>query len=78
MTNTGKTLIVGLVLADLVICAYLLYPREEKKSAAAPEAALTAPDVVDSRPAETHVIAGSIVRPGSPETAANANNGSDT
>ncbi|AFT88638.1 hypothetical protein [Paraburkholderia phenoliruptrix] len=76
MTNTGKTLIVGLVLADLVICAYLLYPREEKKSAAAPEAALTAPDVVDSRPAETHVIAGSIVRPGSPETAANANNGS--
>ncbi|WMY11553.1 hypothetical protein [Paraburkholderia phenoliruptrix] len=76
MTNTGKTLIVGLVLADLVICAYLLYPREEKKSAAAPEAALTAPDVVDARPAETHVIAGSIVRPGSPETAANANNGS--
>ncbi|AXF11906.1 hypothetical protein C8K18_102380 [Paraburkholderia sp. GV068] len=73
MTNTGKTLIIGLVLADLVICAYLLYPREEKKSAAAPEAALTAPEITDSRPAETHVIAGSIARPASPETSAKAN-----
>ncbi|WP_027800994.1 hypothetical protein [Paraburkholderia dilworthii] len=73
MTNTGKTLIIGLVLADLVICAYLLYPREDKKSAPPAEAVLTAPDMTDSRSSgESHVIAGSIVRPGSPEAAANA------
>ncbi|WP_027214897.1 hypothetical protein [Burkholderia sp. WSM2232] len=78
MTNTGKTLIVGLVLADLVICAYLLYPREEKKSAAAPEAVLSAPDGSNSRPAENHVIAGSIVRPTSPDMAAAANPNANT
>jgi len=78
MTNTGKTLIVGLVLADLVICAYLLYPREEKKSAAAPEAVLSAPDSGNSRPAENHVIAGSIVRPTSPDMAAVANPNANT
>ena len=73
MTNTGKTLIIGLVLADLVICAYLLYPREDKKSAPPAEAVLTAPDMTDSRSSgESHVIAGSIVRSESPETAANA------
>jgi len=78
MTNTGKTLIVGLVLADLVICAYLLYPREEKKSAAAPEAVLSAPDSGTSRPAETHVIAGSIVRPASPDMTAAAHPNANT
>jgi hypothetical protein len=49
MTNTGKTLIIGLVLADLVVCGYLFYPREDRKSAPPAEAALTAPDTTDSR-----------------------------
>jgi hypothetical protein len=72
MTNTGKTLIIGLVLADLVICAYLLYPREEKKSSAPVDAVLTAPDAAESRSRESHMIAGSIVGAASP--GANANN----
>jgi hypothetical protein len=74
MTNTGKTLIIGLVLADLVVCGYLFYPREDRKSAPPAEAALTAPDTTDSRSyGESHVIAGSIARPGSPDASANAN-----
>ncbi|WOD16865.1 hypothetical protein [Paraburkholderia kirstenboschensis] len=73
MTNTGKTLIIGLVLADLVVCGYLFYPREDRKSAPPAEAALTAPDTTDSRSyGESHVIAGSIARPGSPDASANA------
>ncbi|MFM0195617.1 hypothetical protein PQQ65_21160 [Paraburkholderia strydomiana] len=73
MTNTGKTLIIGLVLADLVVCGYLFYPREDRKSAPPAEAALTAPDTTESRSyGESHVIAGSIARPGSPDANANA------
>ncbi|CAB3732823.1 hypothetical protein [Paraburkholderia rhynchosiae] len=72
MTNTGKTLIISLVLADLVICAYLLYPRDEKKSAAPTDAALIAPERADSSSGESHVIAGNIVRPASPGVPASA------
>lgn len=73
MTNTGKTLIIGLVLADLVVCGYLFYPREDRKSAPPAEAALTAPDTTESRSyGESHVIAGSIARPGSQDANANA------
>jgi hypothetical protein len=76
MTNTGKTLIIGLVLADLVVCGYLFYPREDRKSAPPAEAALTAPDTTDSRSyGESHVIAGSIARPGSPDASAKSNSG---
>jgi hypothetical protein len=65
MTNTGKVLILGLLVIDLGVAGYLLFPKDERPPAATGAVtgsadAIMAPRV-DSRAGETHVVAGSVV-----------------
>ena len=62
MTNTGKALIIGLVVVDLGFVGYLLFPKDERATAVT-GAVVTSSDTVgapSSRSAETHVVAGSV------------------
>lgn len=73
MTNTGKALIVGLVLLDLGFVSYLMIPKDDEQSKKAPEAELTQSAVkagVDTRFDDTHVTEGSVIRTPQSTTAA--------
>jgi hypothetical protein len=63
MTNTGKVLIVGLVLMDLGFVSYLLFPKGERSKAAADAVVAVSETkaVVYPRLDDTHVTAGSVV-----------------
>jgi hypothetical protein len=65
MTNTGKALIVGLVLVDLAFVSYLMIPKDDERSKANPEAELTQSTGyagVDPRiDDDTHVTEGSVI-----------------
>lgn len=63
MTNTGKVLIIGLLVVDLGVAAYLLFPKDERAPAVTgtvTSSAITAA-AGGSRASETHVVAGSVV-----------------
>ncbi|MFL9966107.1 hypothetical protein PQR02_34885 [Paraburkholderia sediminicola] len=65
MTNTGKVLIIGLLVVDLGVAGYLLFPKDERPPATAGAVtgiadAMTAAKV-DARAGESHVVAGSVV-----------------
>jgi hypothetical protein len=66
MTNIGKVLIIGLLVVDLGVAGYLLFPKDDERPPATTGAvtdiadALTAAKV-DSRAGESHVVAGSVV-----------------
>lgn len=65
MTNTGKALIVGLVLIDLGFVSYLMLPKDDEQSRKAPEAELTQSmgnAGFDPRLDDTHVAEGSVIR----------------
>jgi hypothetical protein len=70
MTNIGKVLIIGLLVVDLGVAGYLLFPKDDERPPATTGAvtdiadALTAAKV-DSRAGESHVVAG-IVAPTKP------------
>ncbi len=71
MTNTGKALIVGLVLIDLGFVSYLMFPKDDERSKAAPEAEVTqstANAAIDPRFGGTHVTEGSVIHAPSPTT----------
>ncbi|PQV54205.1 hypothetical protein [Paraburkholderia sp. BL21I4N1] len=74
MTNTGKALIIGLVLIDLGVVGYLLVPRGERTTAAngatggAVETRSVSVAVVGPRASDTHVVAGSVL-PTAPSSA---------
>jgi hypothetical protein len=65
MTNTGKVLIIGLLVVDLGVAGYLLFPKDERPPAATGAvtgiADATTAGKVDSRAGESHVMAGSVV-----------------
>ncbi|CAB3778575.1 hypothetical protein LMG28614_00655 [Paraburkholderia ultramafica] len=64
MTNTGKVLIIGLLVIDLGVAGYLLFPKDERRPAVTgtvTSSAITAA-ADDSVASETHVVAGSVVR----------------
>lgn len=64
MTNTGKMLIVGLLVIDAGIAGYLLFPKEQRPpavtGAVTGSASTKATD--DSQAGDTHVAAGSVIR----------------
>jgi hypothetical protein len=65
MTNTGKVLIVGLLVVDLGVAGYLLFPKDDERPPAATGAVTGSPDVitaakVDLRADETHMVAGTV------------------
>jgi hypothetical protein len=65
MTNTGKVLIIGLLVIDVGVAGYLLFPKEEERAPAATgeviaSASMAAAD--QARAGETHVAAGTVVR----------------
>jgi hypothetical protein len=64
MTNTGKMLIIGLLVIDVGVAGYLLFPKDERPPAVTGtvigSAATTAAG--DSRAPESRVAAGSVVR----------------
>ncbi|ASL47136.1 hypothetical protein bAD24_III07060 [Burkholderia sp. AD24] len=74
MTNTGKALIIGLVLLDLGVVGYLLVPKGERTTAAsgATGGAVATSSVsaaaVGPRASDTHVVAGSVL-PTAPSSA---------
>ncbi|MEW9583569.1 hypothetical protein [Paraburkholderia sp. DGU8] len=64
MTNTGKVLIVGLLVVDLGVAGYLLFPKDDRPPAAT-GAVTGSADVmtaakVDLRADETHMVAGTV------------------
>lgn len=74
MTNTGKALIIGLVLIDLGVVGYLLVPKGERTTAAngATDGTVATSSVsaavVGPRASDTHVVAGSVL-PTAPSSA---------
>lgn len=65
MTNTGKMLVVGLLVVNLGVAGYLLFPKDERQSAVT-GTVIGSPTTAaegDSRTSETPVVvAGSVVR----------------
>lgn len=67
MTNIGKVLIVGLVLVDLGVVAYLVVPKGDKSTTTTATATGTVATssvtavAVDPHISETHVVAGSVL-----------------
>ena len=68
MTNTGKMLIIGLLVIDLGVAGYLLFPKEERPAAATGTVIRSATTAAgfDPRSSEAHVAAGSVVRTAPP------------
>jgi hypothetical protein len=64
MTNTGKVLIIGLLVIDVGVAGYLLFPKEERAPAATGHVIASASTAAagDSRASETQVAAGTVVR----------------
>jgi hypothetical protein len=64
MTNTGKVLIVGLLVVDLGVAGYLLFPKDERPPAATGAVTGSADVItaakVDLRGDETHMVAGTV------------------
>ncbi|WCM23863.1 hypothetical protein NDK50_23755 [Paraburkholderia bryophila] len=79
MTNTGKALIIGLVLIDLGVVGYLLVPKGERTNAAsgatggAVATSSVSAAVVGPRASDTHVVAGSVL----PTTPSSAQSGGE-
>jgi hypothetical protein len=68
MTNTAKSLIAGVLLVELGLASYLLFPKDDQQTvetdAGTNSSAMTA--VVDPRFSDAHVAAGSVVRAAPP------------
>lgn len=64
MTNTGKMLIIGLLVIDAGVAGYLLFPKEEERPPAVTGAVVGSAGTaaIDSRASESHVVAGSVAR----------------
>ncbi|RKT22512.1 hypothetical protein B0G69_5978 [Paraburkholderia sp. RAU2J] len=65
MTNTGKVLIIGLLVIDVGVAGYLLFPKEEERAPAATSEVIASTSTAaadQARASETHVAAGMVVR----------------
>ncbi|NKJ50609.1 hypothetical protein CIC12_28550 [Burkholderia sp. SG-MS1] len=65
MTNTGKVLIIGLLVIDVGVAGYLLFPKEEERAPTATGEVIASTSMAaadQARASETHVAAGTVVR----------------
>jgi hypothetical protein len=68
MTNTAKSFIAGVLLVELGLAAYLLFPKDDQPTVET-DAGMNSPTIatgVDSRFGDGHVAAGSVVRAAPP------------
>lgn len=68
MTNTGKVLIIGLLVVDVGVAGYLLYPKDERPPAATGVVTSEAPSAprLDARDRATQMATGSVIRSAPP------------
>ena len=72
MTNTGKSLIAGVLLVEVGLASYLLFPKDDQPTVET-DAGMDSPAItaeVDSRFVDAHVAAGSVVRVAPPTRSA--------
>jgi hypothetical protein len=65
MTNTGKLLVIGLLVIDAGVAGYLLFPKEDERPRAVTGTVISSATPVtggDSRTSEPHAVTGGVVR----------------